>query len=44
MSLEIIKDVEISEQGRFKYILIKVKSKDDEKIILRGFEWAGYHG
>lgn len=46
-NLSKISDVEIDENGRFKYILIKVI--DDThgnvyKYIVRGFAWANYHG
>ena len=39
-------DVEIDGNGRFKYILIKVKDTADGvyKYIVRGFSWASYHG
>jgi len=35
------------EEGKFKYVLIKVyESKEEEEIskfIIRGYKWAGYH-
>lgn len=42
-----IPDVEIDENGRFKYILIKVIDDTHDnvyKYIVRGFAWASYHG
>ena len=45
MNLTDIAEVDIDAKGRFKYILIRLKSKNgEEKVILRGYEWAGYHG
>jgi len=45
MSLIDIAEVDIDAKGRFKYILIRLKSiSGEEKLILRGYEWAGYHG
>ncbi|XP_015764829.1 PREDICTED: 14 kDa phosphohistidine phosphatase-like [Acropora digitifera] len=41
-----ISDVEIDENGRFKYILIKVIDDTQGnvyKYIVRGFAWATYH-
>lgn len=32
------------DSGRFKYILIKVVSDNQQKYVLRGFNWAEYHG
>jgi len=43
-SLDQIPNVEIDANGRFKYILIKLKKSDEEKYIVRGFKWAEYHG
>jgi len=44
-SMARISDVEIDPNGVFKYILIKVKAKDGtNKIIVRGYGWAQYHG
>ena len=44
-SLAKIADVDIDADGVFKYILIKVKDKDDvSKMIVRGYNWAQYHG
>ena len=42
-----VPDVDIDANGRFKYILIKVMDKTQGgtfKYIVRGFDWAGYHG
>ena len=45
--LDSVRDVEIDENGRFKYILIKVTDSSqggEFKYIVRGFDWAEYHG
>ena len=42
-----VPDVDIDANGRFKYILIKVMDKTQGgafKYIVRGFDWANYHG
>ena len=39
-----ISEVEIEEEGTFKYILIELKSNNESKIIVRGYNWAEYHG
>ena len=42
-----VADVEIDANGRFKYVLIKVTDKSQGgvcKHIVRGFDWADYHG
>lgn len=42
-----VSDVEIDANGRFKYILIKVidiTQGGTFKYIVRGFDWANYHG
>ena len=42
-----VPDVDIDANGRFKYILIKVMDKTPGgafKYIVRGFDWADYHG
>ena len=42
-----VSDVEIDANGRFKYILIKVIDRSQDgayKYIVRGFDWADYHG
>ena len=51
MALEKLEDVEIDEDGVFKYILIELKQVDKKskeefgrKVIVRGFAWADYHG
>ena len=41
--MENIEEVDI-EEGTFKYIMIKLTDKTGSKIILRGYNWAGYHG
>ena len=50
MALDKLEDVEIDEDGVFKYILIEVKETDKKskqevgrKVIVRGFAWAEYH-
>lgn len=45
--LDSVADVDIDE-GRFKYILIKVHDsipdgEETSKFIVRGYSWAGYH-
>ena len=45
--LESVADVEIDATGRFKYVLIKVIDNSGGgvyKYIVRGFDWANYHG
>ena len=42
--LAALEDVEIDESGRFKYILIKVFAGSTSKFIVRGYDWAEYHG
>ena len=42
-----VADVEIDANGRFKYVLIKVTDESQGgvyKHIVRGFDWADYHG
>jgi hypothetical protein len=39
-----IENVKIDSKGRFKYILIKITSGNQNKHVLRGFNWAEYHG
>ena len=39
-----IEDVDIDESGKFKYILIKVSAGSKSKFIVRGFDWAEFHG
>ena len=46
-ALSAVPDVEIDANGRFKYILIKVIDNSGDgayKYIVRGFDWADYHG
>lgn len=46
-NLSNVSDVEIDANGRFKYILIKVIDRSQDgayKYIVRGFDWADYHG
>ncbi|KAG8226663.1 hypothetical protein J437_LFUL005749 [Ladona fulva] len=43
-----VPDVEIDNEGKFKYVLINVHSpgkdgKEESKKIVRGFKWAPYH-
>lgn len=42
MSIESLRPVDI-DTGRFKYVLIKVKSGDQVKYLVRGYTFAGYH-
>ena len=46
--MDTISEVEIEDNGTFKYILIKLTSKGaasgESKIIVRGYSWAEYHG
>ena len=39
-----IEEVDIDKSGRFKYILIKVYAGSTSKLIVRGYDWAEYHG
>ena len=41
-----IKEVDIDPDGVFKYILIKItdEASTHERIIVRGYKWAEYHG
>lgn len=39
-----ISKVNIDSKGRFKYILIKLKSNGIEKFVVRGHAWAEFHG
>lgn len=43
MNINDINTIEIDE-GIFKYILIKIKLNENNKIIVRGYDWAEYHG
>ena len=47
LGLSSVPDVEIDANGLFKYVLIKVidpSNEDTYKCIVRGFDWANYHG
>lgn len=45
MALDSIKEVEIDDDETFKYVLLELKDKKGRaKIVVRGFEWAQYHG
>ncbi len=43
-----VNDVEIDSDGVFKYILIELSEKRGgekrKKLIVRGYEWAEFHG
>uniref|UniRef100_A0A673FMD4 14 kDa phosphohistidine phosphatase n=1 Tax=Sinocyclocheilus rhinocerous TaxID=307959 RepID=A0A673FMD4_9TELE len=41
-----IAEVDLDPNGVFKYVLIRVHSKDDDSYvdIVRGYAWAEYHG
>lgn len=44
--LDAVQDVDIDENGKFKYVLIKIYTDDEGlncKNIVRGYGWAGYH-
>ena len=43
-SLASFESVSIDPNGRFKYILIKLKHNNQEKYLVRGYKWAEYHG
>ena len=40
-----IPSVDIDDEGKFKYILIKLKNKSEKKsrFIVRGYKWATFH-
>ncbi|XP_044757229.1 14 kDa phosphohistidine phosphatase-like [Coccinella septempunctata] len=38
-----VPDVDIDESGVFKYILVKLKSSGEEKLIVRGYGECPYH-
>ncbi|KAI6651683.1 14 kDa phosphohistidine phosphatase-like [Oopsacas minuta] len=40
-----IPTIDIDEEGRFKYILIRLKDKSTKKYryIVRGYKWASFH-
>lgn len=44
--MEKVAEVEIDSDGVFKYILVELTDKKSgkEKTIVRGYEWAEYHG
>ena len=42
--LSSIEEVDIDESGKFKYILIRVTAGSKSKLIVRGFDWAEFHG
>lgn len=45
MALDKVPEVEIDADGVFKYVLIELKDKQGlTKTIVRGYEWAEYHG
>ena len=39
-----VEDVNIEANGTFKYILIKLTGGGKTKTIVRGYNWAEYHG
>ena len=43
-TLKDFESVNIDPSGRFKYVLIRLKQGNEEKYVVRGFEWAEYHG
>ena len=42
--LHAVPDVDIDNSGKFKYVLIKVCAESKSKCIVRGFDWAEFHG
>lgn len=45
MALDSIKEVEIDNDETFKYVLLELKDKTGKtKTVVRGYEWAQYHG
>ncbi|KAI6651684.1 14 kDa phosphohistidine phosphatase-like [Oopsacas minuta] len=44
-SSPIIPNIDIDEDGTFKYILIKIqnKSNPEPRLIVRGYKWAEFH-
>lgn len=40
-----IQNIDIDPEGRFKYVLIKLKDKSTKKFryIIRGYSWASFH-
>lgn len=46
--MDAIEEVNIEQNGTFKYILIRLsrtsEGKVEDKVIVRGFQWAEYHG
>ena len=51
MALDKVEEVEIEAEGVFKYILIELRAKEKKggggggtKTVVRGFEWAEFHG
>ena len=46
-NLDEVEDVDIDDNGRFKYVLIKLyhpNYEENYKYIVRGYKWAGFHG
>ena len=43
--MDSVKEVDVDPDDTFKYVLIQVKDKQERtKHIVRGYEWAQYHG
>ncbi|KAI0241570.1 14 kDa phosphohistidine phosphatase [Lamellibrachia satsuma] len=45
-NLDEVEDVDIDDNGRFKYVLIKLyhpNYEENYKYIVRGYKWAGFH-
>ncbi len=42
--LEAVNSVDIDESGTFKYVLIKITDGQNSKFVVRGFDWAEFHG
>ena len=39
-----VNEVDIDESGKFKYILIRIFAGSASKFIVRGYDWAEFHG
>ena len=42
--LAAVDEVDIDNSGKFKYVLIKVTAGSHSKFVVRGFDWAEFHG
>ena len=39
-----VQEVDIDDSGKFKYILIRIFAESASKFIVRGYDWAEFHG